>query len=408
MKIKGLVRVFNQVRARLQAGLTPDEVESFRQYVKATVWEVEEICRRSGVPVEHLPVPTLRAYRFLRDLDLENLPVVQAGGAVERPSAVRLKNVVKIGDHFADRLWRQIDVLLSSTDAGLQLRRDFEGHVADIERICTRHQASPASLEAPSKQVYCWLKFLSNEETLALHLESLKRAGEALAVYQQHLSHPVHLRLIGMNALLRKKQYRDAILFTVNEGFLNADQNIWNAAVRVATPLRDRASDQLIRGYGESDEFTEVLFEMESFAASVELPARGRAHNLDESFARVNSAYFGNRMPRPNLIWNRTLTARKFGHYQPVRDTLMVSISLDDPEVPSYLIDFVMYHELLHKKHRTTVVNGRRISHSPIFRAEERRFAQYHEAMRRLDEVALRQIGVGGVMATDDADVDQV
>jgi predicted metal-dependent hydrolase len=111
----------------------------------------------------------------------------------------------------------------------------------------------------------------------------------------------------------------------------------------------------------------------------------------------VNAVYFEGRMPKPALVWNRTLTARKFGHYQPVRDTVMVSVSLDDPKVPAYVVDFVMYHELLHKKHGVTTLNGRRLAHSPEFRADERRYAEYREAERLLNELALRQRGLSGL-----------
>jgi predicted metal-dependent hydrolase len=108
-------------------------------------------------------------------------------------------------------------------------------------------------------------------------------------------------------------------------------------------------------------------------------------------------------MPKPTLSWNRTLTARKFGHYQPSRDTVMISVTLDDPGVPDYVVDFVVYHELLHKKYGSMNVNGRRLSHSPAFRAEERRFADYHEAERVIHELALRQRGVDG-LGIDDGD----
>src|SRR5262249_53786654 len=137
--------------------------------------------------------------------------------------------------------------------------------------------------------------------------------------------------------------------------------------------------------------FNETLFELESFAAPPPPPARGRSHDLNESFARVNAAYFGGLMTKPTLVWNRTLTARKFGHYQPSRDTVMISVTLDDPDVPDSVVDFVMYHELLHKKHGSMVVNGRQLAHSPAFRAEERQFAEYHEAERLIHELALRQ-----------------
>lgn len=52
MKIKGLVRVFNHVRARLQTGLTPEEVEPLRQQVQTIIAEVEEICRRQVTKVK--------------------------------------------------------------------------------------------------------------------------------------------------------------------------------------------------------------------------------------------------------------------------------------------------------------------------------------------------------------------
>jgi hypothetical protein len=82
----------------------------------------------------------------------------------------------------------------------------------------------------------------------------------------------------------------------------------------------------------------------------------------------------------------------------------MISITLDDPEVPAFALDFVMYHELLHKKHGSMTVNGRRLSHSQAFRAEERRYAQYHEAERLIQELAARQRGVDG-LSLDDEDV---
>ena len=68
----------------------------------------------------------------------------------------------------------------------------------------------------------------------------------------------------------------------------------------------------------------------------------------------------------------------------------MLSISLDDPRVPSSLVDFVMYHELLHKKHGAVLVNGRRLVHSPQFRAEERRFPDYSEVVGSLSDLVRR------------------
>ena len=57
------------------------------------------------------------------------------------------------------------------------------------------------------------------------------------------------------------------MLLKVNEGFLNADQNVWQAMINRAVSGRDSTSDRLIEEFAESDDFSEVLFEIESLAA---------------------------------------------------------------------------------------------------------------------------------------------
>src|SRR4030095_13286143 len=121
MRINGLIRFFNHVRSQLQAGLTPDEVEQFKQQVKKSVREVEAICRRHGAGIDHLPAPSRRAYVFLRDLDLDNLPRRRAGEPAAAKTGFRIKNVVKTGEYFADRMWRGLDSALREPQARARL-----------------------------------------------------------------------------------------------------------------------------------------------------------------------------------------------------------------------------------------------------------------------------------------------
>ena len=87
------------------------------------------------------------------------------------------------------------------------------------------------------------------------------------------------------------------------------------------------------------------------------------------------------------LHWNRTFTRCTFGHYDFVHDRLWVSTTLDRPDVPDYVLDHVMHHELLHKKHGFRWRSGQQHTHIPEFRREERRFKHYHEANRFLDKL---------------------
>jgi len=52
--------------------------------------------------------------------------------------------------------------------------------------------------------------------------------------------------------------------------------------------------------------------------------------------------------------------------------------------VPECVVAYVLYHEMLHVKHPMKFARCRRESHSPEFRKEEKRFADYDRAMKFL------------------------
>src|SRR5215470_11624660 len=133
MRIDGLVRFFNHVRSQLQAGLTPGEVEPFKQQVKEIVGDVKAICRRHGMEIDQLPTPSRRAYMFLRDLDLDNLPMREAGEAAAAKTGFRVKNVVKAGEYFADRIWRQLNSLLTEPAARERLILEMAKQAESVE-----------------------------------------------------------------------------------------------------------------------------------------------------------------------------------------------------------------------------------------------------------------------------------
>jgi hypothetical protein len=59
--------------------------------------------------------------------------------------------------------------------------------------------------------------------------------------------------------------------------------------------------------------------------------------------------------------------------------------------VPEFLVEFVLYHEMLHMKHQPRLVNGRRVYHTAAFRADEKRFARYEQALEWIDRLATRR-----------------
>lgn len=119
--------------------------------------------------------------------------------------------------------------------------------------------------------------------------------------------------------------------------------------------------------------------------------ARGSVYDLDRMFVRLNRRYFQGELPTPTITWSKRRTRRILGHHDRVYETITISKTLDSVDVPEWFAEYILYHEMLHIKHPARVLNGRRYYHTEAFRADERRFAQYHEAQRWLERAARQQ-----------------
>jgi hypothetical protein len=116
--------------------------------------------------------------------------------------------------------------------------------------------------------------------------------------------------------------------------------------------------------------------------------SRGSYHNLDRLFSRLNQRYFDGEMEKPALAWSQRRTRRILGHSYRNDQTIIISRTLDAPDVPEWLVEYILYHEMLHIKHPARVVKGRRLSHSKAFLADEERYHHFDEAQEWLDREA--------------------
>lgn len=108
---------------------------------------------------------------------------------------------------------------------------------------------------------------------------------------------------------------------------------------------------------------------------------RGRYYDLESVFNKCNQRNFGGKMSRPNVIfWSQQVNHTTMGSYNLQEDCLMINKGLDRPDVPEYVLDFVMYHELLHKALGIKMVGTRRMAHTKEFRALEQAHPDYLKA----------------------------
>lgn len=114
----------------------------------------------------------------------------------------------------------------------------------------------------------------------------------------------------------------------------------------------------------------------------------GRHRSLLESFLRVTMD-LGLRPPEvPRLGWSREVSRRRFGHWDADHGCIIISRVLDDDRVPGFVLDHVMFHEVLHIVHPVEYGPRRRRVHTPAFKADEARFPRLAEAEAWLTHLA--------------------
>lgn len=115
---------------------------------------------------------------------------------------------------------------------------------------------------------------------------------------------------------------------------------------------------------------------------------QGRHYDLGSLFERLNHEYFEGKLERPHIGWSMRSWRRQFGCYDPGPNQIVLNRRMDRPGIPQFVVEYVLYHEMLHVKHPTRRSGCSLVSHSPEFRVEEKRFAQFIVARKFLDRLA--------------------
>ncbi|MGA9529157.1 MAG: M48 family peptidase [Terriglobales bacterium] len=112
--------------------------------------------------------------------------------------------------------------------------------------------------------------------------------------------------------------------------------------------------------------------------------ARGHHYHLEEIFDDLNGRFFHGLMGRPQLTWSRDHARNRLGHYDPAHNAIVISRVFDDPRVPRFVVEYILYHEMLHLKHPVKLRGSRRCVHSREFVAEENLFPEVAQAKKFL------------------------
>lgn len=107
---------------------------------------------------------------------------------------------------------------------------------------------------------------------------------------------------------------------------------------------------------------------------------RGHFYDLDVVFEELNARFFNGLMARPRMSWSQTRTRRILGHYDPAHNAIIISRIFDHPAIPRHVLEYIVYHEMLHLKYPVRLRGSRRCVHSKEFQQEEKLFPRLADA----------------------------
>lgn len=109
----------------------------------------------------------------------------------------------------------------------------------------------------------------------------------------------------------------------------------------------------------------------------------GKIHSLNFLIKKVCKDYFI--LFEGVVSYSKEKSFRRLGFYDSARKRIVISKSLDDKRVPVYVVEFVLYHELLHSI-IDVEFKSKRVVHSKKFKELENKFVLKKESDEWIDK----------------------
>lgn len=380
IRIQGLVRIAAGVRRELASGVGEQRLATIRAHVQGALAQVRHVLAAGRGDLSSLPGPSRQAYQFLADIDWSAAGKAVAAAAPARHN-VSFSGLRSFIDNACDCLCQAAAAAdIARTQAAVK------GMYGALQQRIQAGGLASAHLAPQTRQAHAWLALMSQDAWFQAYLTALAGTLPLLqdAVRQAGLAREVVLRYRPISALFRYRASGGAMTIELPTAMIVLGEP--HVRLLPAFVLRRRNRPAILAAT-RGEAYRRLEQELERLGGNGD-QAAGVYHDLDASFARVNAEYFSGSLPRPRLSWSRSPTIRKFGHYDELHDAIVVSCALDQADVAPAAVDYVMYHELLHKKLGIRYSGGRKAAHTSAFAVAEKQFRQYDQAKAVIDRLA--------------------
>lgn len=200
------------------------------------------------------------------------------------------------------------------------------------------------------------------------------------------------------------------LMLRIHRSFVDAPQDTLEAVAVFASSRRGspRSREALAKIREHFSSHCRTAGPAASAPRRTALEPVGQVLDLRELRDEINREYFGGRL-KVAITWGRAPRARRcrrggkatiqLGSYSYEDNLIRIHRTLDQPRVPRYVVEAVVYHEMLHAALPPVVRNGRRYVHTPEFRRREAELSQLGRAERWIERHLpdlLRGLTAGG------------
>lgn len=213
-----------------------------------------------------------------------------------------------------------------------------------------------------------------------------------------HMADPVELTFTeNHSTMISFRRTRGCYHIRLHQMFRHADTPLLRHLLNYLTSKKKTAASAIDRFIAEHRQ----EIDRTKTRRRVSLVSAGKHFDLQAVLQRVAERYFGGVTevrigwgPAPRLIRRRRphgAVSRALATYSFEDKLIRVSPVLDAENVPDYVIDWIVYHELLHHVLPVMKSGTKNLYHSPRFRSLERGFEHYEKA-RAWEEQHLDQL----------------
>jgi len=117
------------------------------------------------------------------------------------------------------------------------------------------------------------------------------------------------------------------------------------------------------------------------------LPARGKRFDLTEIYSSLNHRFFNGELSLCRIGWSTRPSRSVLGRYDPAHHTITISQSLDSESIPLEIVEYLVFHEMLHIRIPLERRGSHRVIHPRAFREAEKTFPNYRQVRERLRRI---------------------